>query len=1126
MLRIGLLGGLRLEGDDRSLTPPDSRPGRVLLAWLALHPGAHGRSRLAGVLRPDAPEDAARQTLRQALWAIRRALGDDADAVLVATREEAGLRAEVVEVDTGALLARAGGGDGDAAAVLASTTLLPDLDDEWVLEARERLRADLAAACAAHVDGPDGVRWARLRVQLEPLSESAGRDLIRLLAESGDRAAAVQASGDLRRRLDDELGVPPSAETRALLDQLLRDEGTTAPPPAAPPPAPDAPAPALPPVLAGARERPIAGRADVLRALEAAWGTALEGSPSVVLMSGEPGIGKTRTAAEIAARAIDDGGGVLYGRCAAEQIVPYAPFVEAVDAPWAPLHALTDAQRAELGRLLPRLGDTTATTGGAARGPAAPDAEQARFLMFDALRAALDAASAARPCLVVLDDLHWADRSTAAMLSHVARSLAGQPLMLLLTFRDTDVAPGHPVAQPLLELRREHRARELRLEPLGEADVEELLSGAEDDTRDARALHRRTGGNPLFLVESLRAGDEGDVPVVVRDLIEQRIAALGDEAAAVLRAAAVAGAEFDLALVAAATSRDLDAVLSAAEAAAAGGLVREVGDSPGRFTFTHALVRDAVHETTSATRRARLHAELGRALAERRGPAPAVASHLLAAGPLADGHEVAGWVGRAAGEELEALAYESAAELYERALAQRDGATGASLAPADRARLLIGLARALDLSGRRRDARIAARAAAAAARTAGDGTLLGRAALAHRGSAVTIAAPDQPTVMLLEEALGAGGLDEGVQARATAALALEVFYADQPRAEELSARAVDVARASGDPAALAEALSARHTALWSAEAAHERLAVARQMGEAAAQASEPGIVLQARQWLILDLMELGRIDVAEHEIGVYAAEVERLRLPAHAWYVPLWRAALAIFRGEFEDAERLSVEAFEAGTRAQDGNAALFRSVQRQVLLTDMGRIDLIDAAEPRRQSIVSAAGGGTWLGWVATILAGHGDLEGARRAFERLAANGFALLPRHVNWHAVCDAAEAAAALGDAERAAELIAWLEPYPDLNPVIARGLGMRGPVTHFLGRLRVTTGEFARAIADLEAAHATLTAWRARPRAALTRLYLADALDGAGDARRAAAERAEALAEMERLGVQPPRSSGG
>src|SRR5829696_4784694 len=270
MLRIGLLGGLRLDGDDRVLAPPDSRPGRVLLAWLALHPGAHGRSRLAGVLRPDATEEAARQTLRQALWAIRRSLGDHAGEVLMATREEAGLRAEAISVE--------------AAALLASATLLPDLDDEWVLDARERLRSDLATACARRVDSlaaAEALTWARVRAQLEPLSETAGRDVIRLLAETGDRAAAVEAAGRLRERLDDELGVPPSAETRALIEDVLRGDESAAPrEPVRRPPAVAA-QPALPSVLAALREQPLAGRAAVLEGLGSAWTRARDGSPTV-----------------------------------------------------------------------------------------------------------------------------------------------------------------------------------------------------------------------------------------------------------------------------------------------------------------------------------------------------------------------------------------------------------------------------------------------------------------------------------------------------------------------------------------------------------------------------------------------------------------------------------------------------------------------------------------------------------------------------------------------------------------------------------------------------------------------------------------------------------------------------
>ena len=195
MLRIGLLGGLRLDADGAEVPLPESRRARTLLAWLALHPGRHGRSTIAGVLRPDVEEEDARRSLRQSTWLLGKALGDTAGGALVATRGEVGLQG--VAVDVAELREAADAGDIDAARTLRAKPLLPELDEEWAIAARDELRAELSdilakqAAAAEHQNDLDSaVRWAKERAAADPLSETAQTELMRLLTDSGDRAAA------------------------------------------------------------------------------------------------------------------------------------------------------------------------------------------------------------------------------------------------------------------------------------------------------------------------------------------------------------------------------------------------------------------------------------------------------------------------------------------------------------------------------------------------------------------------------------------------------------------------------------------------------------------------------------------------------------------------------------------------------------------------------------------------------------------------------------------------------------------------------------------------------------------------------------------------------------------------
>ena len=371
MLRVRLLGGLALETDGRPLEPPASRPARELLAWLALHPGTHPRLELAMRFWPDVPETSARASLRTTLHELRRALGD---AHLAADRERVGL----VDVTTDLT-------ELDPEEVLTAGEPLAGIDRDWAIAARDEHRERVSALLAQLSHGPDALRWARAAVKHDPLSEEAAQRLMTLLADAGDRAAAMSVYVRLEDRLERELSVAPSRQTRRLLAEIRAG---------AAPPLGTATAPRLPPVKGR-----LAGREAELRALTDATGA--------VLLAGEPGIGKTRLLAEAGRIAHQRRRTVLYGRCYEEQVAPYEPFAEALGAE-------------TFARLL-------------------ADAQDERWRLFEAIGARVEGT------VLLLDDLHWADAGTLRLLAHLLRR--PKPPVVLGAYRDTEIVRGHPLAE-------------------------------------------------------------------------------------------------------------------------------------------------------------------------------------------------------------------------------------------------------------------------------------------------------------------------------------------------------------------------------------------------------------------------------------------------------------------------------------------------------------------------------------------------------------------------------------------------------------------------------------------------------------------------------------------------------
>jgi hypothetical protein len=864
-------------------------------------------------------------------------------------------------------------------------------------------------------------------------------------------------------------------------------------------------------LAAGARPE---GRGPALARLERAWADAVSGTRRLALLCGEPGIGKTTLAGELARRAHASGAAVLLGRSDEHALVPFQPWIEALERllealPAADADHWLSAHDGALARLLPARS--------AARAPEASPRE--RYLAFELVRALLHDVAARWPVLLVLDDVQWADADALSLLRHVARSAPHERLLVLLCARAAELGPG--LTQTLAELRREDPLVQIDLAGLDDDAVAALLerrTGAADP-ESVRRLRLRSGGNPFFLQELLREEQEaaGDVlgpPAGVRDVVARRLARLDAGALRVLDVAAICGLEWDVGTVARVDGRPVAEVLEALDGATAAALVAPLGRH-GRFAFAHALVAETIVSGLPPSRRARLHLELAAVLAEAhdagRVGAGEVVRRLRGAGALAEPERLASWELTAAREATAAMAHADAAAHLEAALAARPGA-----GVTERGELLLALGHAHDRAGRRAQARAAFAEAAELARAAPDPEQLALAALGHGGMAVVIAAADPAEVRLLEEALaGRPAGDPATEARLLARLSLELYYEDPARARDLSLLAVERARDAGDPTALAAALNARRVALWSPHHAAERLTVAGDMLAAAEVAGDREAQLQARNWRVVDLLELGRAHEAAAELDAYEELADAVGLPHFRWYVPLWRGTLALLAGRWAEAGELEERALALGRQADDPNAPLFVGIQTRLALFAQRRIGELDRAAIEAGAAASPAAVG-WLVYQAAFDAETGATEDARRLVSDLARDGGSALAMDANWHGACILADAAVLVGDRDAAAALYALIEPHAHLFPLVARAVACLGCNEYYVGRLAGLLGRHDEAEARLRRAVAENDRAGARAPAAIALLCLGEALTRAGrpDAGRAvlgqAAQRADAL----------------
>ena len=896
---------------------------------------------------------------------------------------------------------------------LRLTALEDRLDADLALGKHTELVAELEALTVAN-----------------PLRERLRGQLMIALYRSGRQADALEVYRQTRRLLVDELGLEPSRELKALEERILGHD------------------PELeirPPDPAADRDGLI-GRDHELGELLPVVDAAIAGHGAIVLIGGEPGIGKSRLAETLARYAARRGARVAVGRCwEAGGAPPLWPWAQA-------LQTLGGDERNEFAGLVEEPSALGYQDAGA------------RFRMFATVTGALRGAAATTPLALFLDDLHAADAASLLLLRFVASQVADMPILVAGCFRDTESAGA--MNETLAELAREqvvHRLNLTGLDTRGTASLLAAAMGARPADELVARVQAETRGNPLFAGEIGRlvvteglddAGERLPIPEGVREAIRRRLQRQSGDCRELLTLAAVVGREFDLVTIGQVRGMEEDELLSPIAEAKAARLVGEVPGASERLRFSHILVRDVLYEDLPAPRRRRLHLALGQSLeAIHRGNLDAhmaaLAYHFVAAGNLGEG-KAAVYSERAATVAAAQYGYEEAARHYVVALdlLERAGAPD----PGHVCDLLLELGDVQSRAGNTPEAKKALRRAAGLADAHGWDERLVRGALVYGGRFPWVRASTDPALMpMLERALDS--VDPGdARSRARLLARLAAASRDGPsreRREELAEEAIAIGRRSDDPVALAFALEGYGVATEGIRPAERDLPIAEELIALGTQIGDSERTFTGRDFRLNAMWKLADRAGVEVEIATLSALADELNQPAQRWSVSLERAAFALMDGRFDEAEQLIADTREAGERAESWNARVSERLQLFVLRRAQGRLteleDTIDRSIHEYPTLVR------FRCALAHLYVEIGDLASARRVADAVARIDLTRNYIDAEWlFTVSLLPDVFRALRDEGAAASLHEALLPHLDLYahaPIevtfgsIARGLGV-------------------------------------------------------------------------------------
>jgi class 3 adenylate cyclase/Flp pilus assembly protein TadD len=726
----------------------------------------------------------------------------------------------------------------------------------------------------------------------------------------------------------------------------------------------------------------------------------------------------------------------------------------------------------EIAQLVPELGERLGIEAAAA--PAA-EGEEGRFRLFDAVTNFLSAAASDRPLMIVLDDLHWADEPSLQLLKFAAGGLGDSGLVIVGTYRDVELGRHHPLARVAADLGELEGSRHFTLRGLDAAAVARYIERASGTTPPpglAEEVHARTEGNPFFVSEVVRLlVSEGQlsegarpvsaariaIPQGVREVVGRRLDRLSEDANTALQVGATIGREFDGEVVWRVSGMAPEKLWELADEAMAARLVERVGDN--RYSFAHALVRETLHEELSPVQHARLHAKIATVLEEdgvETDDVGELAHHYLAAGAAGEPERALDYASLAAGQAMERLAYEDAADLLGRAAELLESEPDPEPRRCLQLKASLGdaqLASSDFLSGRKTLREVVNLARELDDRPALVNGVLQLARTSEVGNA------DEEVVALCEEALvAAGDGDTGARAGLLSTLSTELLWIDADRGREMASEGLEVARRSGDQPALALSLHrALITELHPGGTSDGRMRLIDELVDVAERTGDDESMLRAHAFRLRELLELGDVARADREIDSYGRIAEKLRMPQHLWHLPLFRAMRAMMAGDLERAEALSNEALAGGMRAGEPLAQQFFGIQSAQLRRLQGRSDeLLPVFRDLTDRYPALP---AWRTALALTLTQAGRVEEARVEFERLATDDFSAIPRDAQFYnALAILAEVCVAVGDRERSRLLYDWLCDMEGKLIVVGRAAVVQGPNDRVLGLLAAACGD--------------------------------------------------------------------
>ena len=1003
-MQFGLLGELVVEADARPLAIGGPRQ-RALLALLLLNANTTvPADLLVHELWPGRDLDASFSSLKVAMSRLRRAAlarpesapAGSGDRAALADRLVTRQRGYMIRIEGGELdsveferelvSARAALARGEPAAALAQlsnslgrwrgSALGEFRDHDWARLDALRLEGLRVEALEERISAELSLgNHSAMVAELEPLvaahpeRERLHEHLMIALYRSARQVEALDAFSRARRHLVEEYGVEPSERLRDLHRAILAQD------PALTPEWESATARVGGSIQGGNRRpltsrlrapsgSPFVGREREREILEDALADG-QGSMQTVLISGEPGIGKTRLISEFATRAYARGIQVAGGRCDSGLGLPYQPFVEALDdlvgsAPSSVVEQHLRAHGPVLARIAPGLGlvqPDDATSSPVAEG------DGAQYRLFVAIGDLLTQMARHAGVLLVLEDLHWADEPSVLLLKHLLTMPNVRSLTLVGSYRSTDLQ-NRPLGGLLPELHREPGVRRIDLDGLSDEEAIELVQAHrrarldEDQQLAACRLRRYAAGNPFFLVQLLQRGsgdaadgagldlngEEPRLPPSLRETISARIAGLGDRATDLLSAAAVAGDEFELALLQGLTSIPEHDVLAIVEAAIGAQLLLDAHGPESRFAFVHALVPDVLRSELSVARRRLLHRGVAAGMERLYGSLggehiAALAYHWRQGCEPPNIAPALRTARLAAARAMDKLAPAEAVRWYQDALVMHSHQPDPDAA--ERCELMIALGEAQRAAG---DAgfRETLLEAARSAHRLGRSDRLVHATLANtRGFTSATGQIDTERVEMLQAALASiDNTDSPERARLLAAQAVELaFCGDRSAPLSLSDQALGMARRCGDDSALAQVLTTRFFAIWTPETLPTRLTESAENVGVCERLGDPLAQSQALHWRANACVEACDMDAARDCIERQRELSHRLREPTVMWLSAYNDASLALASGMLEQAEQRALRALELGQRSGQPDALPVFAAQLANLRFDQGRL-------------------------------------------------------------------------------------------------------------------------------------------------------------------------------------------